>query len=233
MKTTIRAIEPKEERVPRSERQRPSLAATASTPLSGEDTELSLAEAPPPQPQGVAEVTAGLAPTAVSPSVPSPVALAARFTAVLVAVDHRGQGWIRRSNDVLASAATPAANARTQPRCSTIALALEHVGRELLVCRAGTSARAGIVGVGSPPADTEPCADPSVDLVAERRRIDTQLVLGCGDGNITLAADGKVIRGMGVLSSATRTQRIRGGAVRINRSLCRPRSHFKDASACR
>jgi hypothetical protein len=45
----------------------------------------------------------------------------------------------------------------------------------------------------------------------------TQLVLRCGQGSITLSADGKVsIRGLDVISSAERTQRIRGGAVRIN-----------------
>jgi hypothetical protein len=222
----MRAIKPKEERTPRSQHQRLSLAATASATPAGARTESSLATPPAPQSQSEAEITAAQSPSALFPGVESPAAqslpaLPATFTAVLVAVDDRGQGWIRWSDEALASTATPPANARTQPARTTIALAPEHVGREVLVCRAGTSARAVIVGVLIGPADTEPLADPSVDLIIERRRIvfaaNTELVLRCGDGSITLAADGKVsIRGMDVVSSATRTQRIRGGAVRIN-----------------
>lgn len=209
----MRATKPKEEGAPRSQRQRLSLAATASAAPSVGGSASNLAAPTASQPQDEVEVA--------SASSPSPSALPATFTAVLVAVDDRGQGWIRWSDEALATAATPTPNARTQPARSTIALAPEHVGREVLACRAGSSERAVIVGVLIGPADTEPLADPSVDLVVERRRIvftaNTELVLRCGDGSITLGADGKVsIRGMDVVSSATRTQRIRGGAVRIN-----------------
>jgi hypothetical protein len=221
----MRAIKPKEERAPRSPHQRLSLAAAAAAPQPPGGAEISAGPSPPAvSPSALSPSAASpraLSPSAASPGAPSPRALPATFTAVLVAVDDRGQGWIRWSDEALASTVPPAANARTQPARSTIALAPEHVGREVLVCRAGTSARAVIVGVLIGPADTEPLADPSVDLVVERRRIvfaaNTELVLRCGEGSITLAADGKVsIRGMDVVSSATRTQRIRGGAVRIN-----------------
>jgi hypothetical protein len=78
-----------------------------------------------------------------------------------------------------------------------------------------------IVGVLTGREDAPPADDPAIDLVVERRRIvlsaKTEVVLRCGDGSITLAANGKVtIRGVDVISSAARTQRIRGGAVRIN-----------------
>lgn len=217
----MRAIKTREERAPKSRRQSLSLAAAASAPPSGEAAQSSLATKPAPQSQPIADVVAALPPAAVSPAGPSSVAVPATFTAILVAVDDRGQGWIRWSDEALAATAPSAANARTQPARTTIALAPEHVGREVLVCRAGSSERAVIVGVLIGPADTEPLADPSVDLVVERRRIvfaaNTELVLRCGEGSITLGADGKVsIRGMDVVSSATRTQRIRGGAVRIN-----------------
>src|SRR5688572_4265483 len=162
----MRAIKPKEERASRGQHQRLTLTATASAPPAGDGTESSLAAPPAPQRPGVAEVTGAPSPSAPSPgALPSAAlpsaALPATVTAVLVAVDDRSQGWIRWSDEALAPPATPAANARTQPARSTIALAPEHVGREVLVCRAGTSERAIIVGVLIGPADTEPLADPS------------------------------------------------------------------------
>jgi hypothetical protein len=165
-------------------------------------------------------------PSAVRASVANARAsLPATFTARLVAVDDAGQAWVREQGD--AERAGPAGDGhaaappRTQPARSTVALSGDHVGREVLVCRSGPEARLVIVGVLTEPGDTQPLGDPNIDLLVERRRVviaaKTEVVLRCGEGSITLSADGKVtLRGVDIVSSATRTQRIRGGAVRIN-----------------
>ena len=48
-------------------------------------------------------------------------------------------------------------------------------------------------------------------------RAKQQIVLSCGDSALVLRHDGKVlIRGVDVVSKASRTQRIKGGSVQIN-----------------
>jgi hypothetical protein len=154
----------------------------------------------------------------------------ATFTARLGALDERGQAWVIPDDDAdegVAASSGPEYPAPQPGRLSplrarsTVPLKPAHVGRQVLACRANRSGQPVIIGVltdlsgdGSPEA-------PAVDLVVERRRVvvcaQTELVLRCGDASITLAADGKLtIRGVDVVSSASRTQRIRGGAVRIN-----------------
>lgn len=143
----------------------------------------------------------------------------ATFTARLVALDERGRAWVQ-SPDAPAGARSKARAAR-----STVALAAAHVGSEVLVCRANLEGELVIVGVLVEPrpagAEGEAGGEQNLDLVIERRRLvlsaKTEVVLRCGEGSITLAANGKVtISGVDVVSSAARTQRIRGGAVRIN-----------------
>ena len=161
---------------------------------------------------------------AASPAAGAPGPLT--FTARLVALDERGRAWVQSPSVAGSGARTPAQAAR-----STVALGAAHVGREVLVCRANLEGELVIVGVLVEPrpvgadagaeGDAGGAADPTLDLVIERRRVvlsaRTEVVLRCGEGSITLAANGKVtISGVDVVSSAARTQRIRGGAVRIN-----------------
>lgn len=152
-----------------------------------------------------------------------PAAPPSTFTARLVAVDDAGQAWISWDGEPEGpeSAALSTDLSSALPARSTVALASSQVGREVLVCLAGNAARPIIIGVLTEPGDGGRLGEPNIDLVVERRRIvlaaSTEVVLRCGEGSITLGADGKVtIRGLDVVSSATRTQRIRGGAVRIN-----------------
>lgn len=83
----------------------------------------------------------------------------------------------------------------------------------------GTPVLVGLtLAPGEQPADL---AHQTLDLTIDRRRLvlsaDQEVVLRCGKASITLTADGKVtIRGSDVVSTAVRTNRIRGGAVRIN-----------------
>jgi hypothetical protein len=156
------------------------------------------------------------------------LALPVTFTARLVALDERGRAWIAADDDatVLAAQASGRASrsaARPSPLVarSTVRLAPEHVGREVLACRANRAGELVIVGLLTDAASAESTEEDAIDLVIERRRVilsaKTEVVLRCGEGSITLGADGKVtIRGIDVVSSASRTQRIRGGAVRIN-----------------
>lgn len=156
-----------------------------------------------------------------------PAASASTFTARLVAVDDAGQAWISWEGEpegrgsAASQTAPSTAPSSALPARSTVALASSQVGREVLVCLAGNSVRPIIIGVLTEAGDGGRVGEPNIDLVVERRRIvlaaSTEVVLRCGEGSITLGADGKVtIRGLDVVSSATRTQRIRGGAVRIN-----------------
>jgi len=56
--------------------------------------------------------------------------------------------------------------------------------------------------------------EPPAELLLEAR---SALVLRVGDGSIEIRADGKIlIRGSDLVSHATRTNRIKGGAVAIN-----------------
>jgi len=147
------------------------------------------------------------------------------FIARLAALDDLGRGWIVTAHAPAAELA--ASESRRAPARSTVVLLPAHIGREVLVTLANTPPEPVIVGVLTTPGDIAANADPgssslpAIDLVVERRRIvfeaKSEVVLRCGEGSITLTAEGKVqIRGLDVVSSAERTQRIRGGSVRIN-----------------
>jgi hypothetical protein len=141
------------------------------------------------------------------------------FTARLAALDPRGRAWISWGED----APLAHGNSRRAGARSTVRLEPAHVGREVLVTWANEPPEPVIVGLlqreGEARAEESepPAAPPAVKqeyVVVESER---ELVLRCGAGSITLTADGKVhIRGLDVVSSAERTQRIRGGSVRIN-----------------
>jgi hypothetical protein len=168
-------------------------------------------------------------PAAETPSIPArvPSSVPATFTATLVALDSAGQAWVEWQPEPVTgrqgkrSPPPGPSSLQTSPARSTVALAAEHVGREVLVCRANRAGQAVIIGVLQDLGAAHPTDDPSIDLFIQRRRVvlsaRTEVVLRCGEGSITLSEDGKVtIRGVDVVSSAVRTQRIRGGAVRIN-----------------
>lgn len=68
----------------------------------------------------------------------------------------------------------------------------------------------GRIAAAAPRAAT----DPPDTLVLEARE---NLTLRCGDGSITIRADGRIlIKGRDLVSHARRLNRIRGGAVAIN-----------------
>jgi hypothetical protein len=132
----------------------------------------------------------------------------------LLALGPNGELWIAISE----GGDSAPRSART-----TVALGPDAVGREILVCFAGPARDPVVVGVVVAPGDgTEaPAASPHLDLLVDRRRIvltaQQEIVFRCGAASITLTPDGRVVvRGADVISSATRTNRIRGGAVRIN-----------------
>jgi hypothetical protein len=94
------------------------------------------------------------------------------------------------------------------------------VGSDVLICLVGAAREAVILGVLRS-LGTQADAGPPLDLTINRRRLviacDEELILRCGKSTIALRPDGKVvIQGVDVVSSARRTNRIRGGAVRIN-----------------
>jgi hypothetical protein len=189
--------------MPRSSQHRLSIAERAPEP-AGE---------PPSLPASI--------PPRAPPNVP------ATFTATLIALDSAGQAWIEWQPEPAPGhhskkSGPPAPSpVQTSPARSTVVLAAEHVGREVLVCRANRAGQAVIIGVLQDLAAPGVTDDPSIDLLIQRRRVvlsaRSEVVLRCGEGSITLSKDGKVtIRGVDVVSSAVRTQRIRGGAVRIN-----------------
>jgi hypothetical protein len=130
----------------------------------------------------------------------------------LAAVGPDGDPWIALSGT----------KAKAQPARTTVALGPAQVGREVLVCFAGKENTPVVVGLVVEPGDQPSAADgPSVDLTIDRRRIvldaRQEVVLRCGKASIRLTADGKVeVQGADVVSSARRTNRIRGGAVKIN-----------------
>jgi len=71
----------------------------------------------------------------------------------------------------------------------------------------------GRVGPTNGPTSADP-AGPPTELVLEATH---SLTLRVGDGSITIREDGKVlIKGKDLVSHATRTNRIKGGAVQIN-----------------
>jgi len=128
----------------------------------------------------------------------------------LSALGSKGEAWITVDD------AKPC-QART-----TVELTAGLVGREVLVCVAGKRKVPVVVGVLRKPGDAaNPAAVETLDLVVDRQRItlsaQKEIVLRCGEATLSLTADGKVaIRGADVVTTAARTNRIRGGAVRIN-----------------
>lgn len=131
----------------------------------------------------------------------------------IVALGPDGDPWIAGSDDKKAEPR----RART-----TVALGPSVVGREALVCFAGGDRTPVVVGVLMVPGDqlTEPSA-PLIDLMIDRQRIvlsaQKEVVLRCGKASIALTVDGRVvIKGADIVSSAARTNRVRGGSVRIN-----------------
>lgn len=65
-----------------------------------------------------------------------------------------------------------------------------------------------------PAPELDPAEDIPDELVIEAKQ---NLTLKCGDGSITLRADGKIlIKGKDLVSHAQRVNRIKGGAVSIN-----------------
>lgn len=74
----------------------------------------------------------------------------------------------------------------------------------------------GVIERGSPPDDAvdDAADEPPDTLVIEARH---SLTFRCGDGSITLRADGRIqIKGKDLVSHAQRLNRIKGGAVSIN-----------------
>ncbi|UCC71421.1 MAG: hypothetical protein JSV86_13625 [Gemmatimonadota bacterium] len=68
--------------------------------------------------------------------------------------------------------------------------------------------------VGSARAGGDAIEEAPDELVVEARK---NLVLKCGDGSITIRADGKIlIKGKDLVSHARRVNRIKGGSVAIN-----------------
>jgi hypothetical protein len=151
-------------------------------------------------------------------------------TARLVALDDQGRAWVAPQEPTsVGSPAGPLAAQRARshvPARSTVPLSPAQVGREVLVAWANQPPEPVIGGVIREPGDElsgeeRTGNEPALDLVVRRRRIvleaDSEVVLRCGPGSITLSPEGKAcIRGVDVVSSAERTQRIRGGSVRIN-----------------
>jgi hypothetical protein len=91
-----------------------------------------------------------------------------------------------------------------------------------LVCYADEDRVPVVIGVLLAPGDRlgEAMA-PSVDLLIDRQRIvlsaQQEVVLQCGKASVTLTTDGKImVKGVDVVSTAGRVNRIRGGAVKIN-----------------
>jgi len=166
---------------------------------------------------------------AVPPAPPAPSASAApgpvpegAVLARLLALGPNGEPWIAGSAAV-ASGASGEANGAPRPARATVALTPDAVGREVLVCFTGPERVPVVVGVVVTPGDAAEAspAAPPLDLLIDRRRIvltaQQEIVFRCGTASITLTPNGRVVvRGADVSSSATRTNRIRGGAVRIN-----------------
>ena len=153
-----------------------------------------------------------------APSAPAAIADAAgsltrdAVLARIVALGPDGDPWIALGDQ----------GTEPRPARTVVALGPSVVGRDALICFAGAGRTPVVVGVLMVAGDqtTEPSA-PLIDLVIDRQRIvlsaGKEVVLRCGKASISLTADGRVvIKGADVVSSAGRTNRIRGGTVRIN-----------------
>ena len=105
---------------------------------------------------------------------------------------------------------------------TTIDLAPEHIGSEvLLVFAGGDTAQPIVIGRLRKSTAWPKDAPPQVDVDADGKRltlaVKEQLVLRCGQASITLTAAGKVlIQGTYVSSRSTGVNRVKGGSVQIN-----------------
>lgn len=89
---------------------------------------------------------------------------------------------------------------------------LHAVGDEVLVWRGGADARGVVLGRIAAPRAADAAMPAELVIEAGER-----LTLRCGDGSITMRADGKVlIKGRDLVSHAQRANRIKGGSVAIN-----------------
>jgi hypothetical protein len=132
--------------------------------------------------------------------------------AKLVAIGPDGDPWISCGQEC-----PEPRRART-----TVTLGPASVGRDVLLCFVGKDRTPVVMGVLLAPGDRlGETPAPSIDLFIERQRIvlsaQQEVLLRCGKGSITLSPDGKVaIKGIDIVSTAGRVNRIRGGAVKIN-----------------
>lgn len=109
---------------------------------------------------------------------------------------------------------------------ATVAIDLRPGAQVLYVPVSDTCDRGcvlGIIGSYAPPteAPTQDGNNESTALTIHRKEIeiiaDSKLVLRCGEGAMTISADGTVIiKGARVLSRAKGTNKIKGAAVQIN-----------------
>lgn len=142
-------------------------------------------------------------------SSPTPGALRTEIVK-LVALGPGGELWVAHPGNI----------ARRSRARTVVEIGPSAVGSEVLICLAGGSREPVILGVLREPG-VQVSEGPPLDLTVNRRRLviacDEELVFRCGKSTIELRPDGKVvIKGVDVVSSARRTNRIRGGAVRIN-----------------
>ena len=91
-------------------------------------------------------------------------------------------------------------------------------GDAVLLWRPEITSRRGVVlgrvGPSNAPESSHPPEAVPDELVLEAKN---NLILKCGDGSITIRADGKIlIKGKDLVSHAQRVNRIKGGSVAIN-----------------
>jgi hypothetical protein len=102
---------------------------------------------------------------------------------------------------------------------ATGAVARSDVGREVaLLFENGDPARPILVGcVNDRVAEASASVDAEVDGREVTLRGKNRVVLRCGKASITLTRDGRIaLRGVQLLSRATRSNRIKGGSVQLN-----------------
>lgn len=108
---------------------------------------------------------------------------------------------------------------------TTIALAPDQIGSEVVLCFAAGDFRqpiiVGVLLVPSPAAPREDSRRQSAQVELNGQRLELtaedELVLRCGKSSITLTKAGKVlIRGEYLLSRSSGVNRIKGGSVQIN-----------------
>lgn len=93
-------------------------------------------------------------------------------------------------------------------------LRLKRGDRVLLWLPEADAERGVLLGRIGPSRPSTPKDDTPDELIIEAKQ---NLTLKCGDGSITIRADGKVlIKGKDLVSHAKRTNRIKGGSVAIN-----------------